>query len=69
MHAKISGDGCAIAVVLECEGEDVPFPYGVRTYVLQKEKPKSIIFKSGPFLPGNTSILEGNRLRYRPTRL
>ena len=34
MHAKISGDGCAIAVVLEGKREDVPFLYGIKTYIL-----------------------------------
>jgi len=71
MHCGISGDGCAIAVVLEGEGEGVPFPYGVRTFIREKEddvKPnltlKGIIFKAGPFLVHSCTV---TRVKWKGT--
>ncbi|KAL3763668.1 hypothetical protein ACHAWU_009092 [Discostella pseudostelligera] len=36
-NASLSGDGCAIAVVLRGEGVGVPYPFGVRTFVRDGE--------------------------------
>jgi hypothetical protein len=36
-HASVSGDGCAIALALLGEGVGVPYPFGVRTYVRDKD--------------------------------
>jgi len=36
-HISLSGDGCAIALVLRREGVGVPYPYGVRTFVRDRD--------------------------------
>ncbi|KAL7553577.1 hypothetical protein ACHAWF_016877 [Thalassiosira exigua] len=39
-HASLSGDGRAVAVALRGEGVGVPYPFGVRTFVQEREAAK-----------------------------
>ena len=45
LHAQLSGDGNAIAVVVKGEGEGVPFPFGVRTFLRDKEDGSFVLRK------------------------
>ena len=46
-HASISGDGCAIALSLRGEGVGVPYPFGVRTFVRDKDDGSGVVVVAG----------------------
>ncbi|KAL9182531.1 hypothetical protein ACHAXT_013183 [Thalassiosira profunda] len=47
-HCSLSGDGCAIAVALRGEGVGVPYPFGVRTFVRDREDGSGVSASGGP---------------------
>ena len=55
-HATLSGDGCAIAIALRGEGVDVPYPFGVRTFVRDKDD-GSIVAALQPSPPPSDSSI------------
>ncbi|GFH49862.1 hypothetical protein CTEN210_06338 [Chaetoceros tenuissimus] len=54
LHAAIAGDGRSIAYVLQGEGIGVPYPFGVRTFVRDKEDGSSESLAKPPRPEGPT---------------
>lgn len=55
-YCSFSGDGCAIALVLRGEGVGVPYPFGVRTFVRDREDGTHSVAASGKAAGSATGV-------------